>query len=372
MDCHDVAKDPSNYLTLRQKVFLSGTFLSFCLPILFDRSPDITRINKIYYMDSGTFGASLYIDNILIKIINNEINYSATDDVIANEIIQFKNLMKLNPPDTINKYYCSLLITPTANLLKTLKDYNIVKKKKYIYSDSDKNFKLYLDSNKELKKKFKKEIKNMKLSIIFSEKNKMDSYNFFNEYLDKNVTIPHILIIRFLRDMVEALLFLYDNKLIHFDLKLANITVDYKNDDYSDIKFKLIDFGSLFNSEIKDDKPIKYHATTYFYELKNYKDIDIPSTQNASKLENNSDSFMLQIKQNYDWCTLFYIINEIMIKKDLYYFSSASNNYKKLAQQIFNIMKEIYENKFDERNFIFWIRQIRELNKKLTEELKKI
>ena len=180
-------------------------------------------------------------------------------------------------------------------------------------------------------------IENVKLCFMISEKSDID----LNTEIINSKNKSEI-VLSFIKDSISALLFLFDNQLIHFDFKIENFIMN-RNPNV----IKIIDFATLLPFD-KEKRKV-FHKVKFVTTVisSNYSELII--IRNLRPIF----KFAQFVNPDYDWCALFSEINRLLsfLKFDL------SDNY--LA--IYNILENIHNKKPEEFNMEEFKKQITEI-----------
>jgi serine/threonine protein kinase len=341
-----------------ERDYIIDIFIKQILPKILKLDPCIVE-KDIKFLNFGTNGAVIYIGKYAIKIIkfNDEILPTLFHELVSLKLIkQLKEVKKDSEySNNIMEYFFSLIVDFNDSILT----YNINP-----YSDASKDelelYKLELYKNEKFKiisdsreinellslddvsyESGKKRlrisngetdvdldgksddialnIENVKLCFMVSEKNDID----LNTEIIYSKNKSEI-VLAFIKDSISALLFLFDNQLIHFDFKIENFIMNR-----NPIVIKFIDFATLL--------PFNKVKRNIFYKVKF---VTTVISSNYSELINKHRpifDFAKFVNPDYDWCALFSEIYRLLsiLKFQLY------DNY--LA--IYKILKSIQAKK---------------------------
>ena len=170
---------------------------------------------------------------------------------------------------------------------------------------------------------------NGELSIIYES---LKSEN-VEELIKKYGSLDEKIIQMYIKQLLEGLKYLHDNKIYHKNLKPSNILAD--TDGTIKISDCLVDnliLGNareIYNNLLKSDK-IDYYIPSFFIqsinEYKNQNNKSIMSSDNISEISNNKKKIIFNDWQSYDLWYLGCIIIEVASKKKPWSHYNFSDN----------------------------------------------
>ena len=170
---------------------------------------------------------------------------------------------------------------------------------------------------------------NGQLSIIYESINSKN----VEELIKKFGSLDEKIIQKYIKQLLEGLKYLHDNKIYHKNLKPSNILVD--NDGTIKLSDCLVDnliLGNakeIYNNLIKSDK-IDYYIPPFFiqsiYEYKNQNNKSIMSNDNISETSDNKNKVIFNDWQSYDLWHLGCIIIEVASQKKPWSHYKISDN----------------------------------------------
>ncbi len=240
-------------------------------------------IKEVETMGAGTYGTTIAYDNLLIKIMTVD---PAKPLPAITEIMRLEDLFYKGsePPDKFNKYHGFMCGRNLVELLTYDKPSDIVKDLNLFASIFGRGF--AITKQEDIIKKIQTifpvkyaitPIFFDNMIIAFFDKEDGDMDKFIKEFIPKISIEDRLLLTKdFFTDIAHGLQFLHKTKRqYHSDIKSANIV--YKIQDDGEIKFKLIDFGSMGVLNIYGESSTFNGGTKFYYEQTNYKN-DLKNT----------------------------------------------------------------------------------------------